>query len=40
VNVMKARLDAAGVPYVASRSGRPVVFCADPDGNTFELIGE
>ena len=40
VNVMVARLEAAAIPYVASRSGRPVVFCADPDGNTFELIGE
>jgi catechol 2,3-dioxygenase-like lactoylglutathione lyase family enzyme len=39
VDEMKARLDAAAIPYVASRSGRPVVFCKDSDGNCFELIG-
>ncbi len=40
VEVMKQRLDKAGIPYEASRSGRPVVFCKDPDGNAFELIGQ
>lgn len=37
---LSERLQAAGVPCTASRSGRPVVFCHDPDGNVFELIGE
>lgn len=34
------RLEDNGIPYLPSRSGRPVVFCRDPDGNGFELIGE
>ena len=33
-----ARLDAAGVPYTLSRSGRRALFCRDPDGNALELI--
>jgi len=37
---LRERLQAAGVPCMASRSGRPVLFCQDPDGNVFELIGE
>lgn len=32
------RLDAAGIPYTRSRSGRPALFCRDPDGNALELI--
>jgi glyoxylase I family protein len=32
------RLDAAGVPFTLSRSGRRALFCRDPDGNTWELI--
>lgn len=32
------RLDAAGVPYSMSRSGRRAMFCRDPDGNAVELI--
>ncbi len=32
-------LDAAGVPYTRSRSGRPAIFCRDPDGNALEFIG-
>ena len=34
------KLQQAGVPCTASRSGRPVTFCYDPDGNVFELIGK
>ena len=34
------RLQDAGVVCTPSRSGRPVIFCTDPDGNAFELIGE
>jgi len=35
----RARLEAAGVPYTLSRSGRRALFCRDPDGNAIELIG-
>jgi glyoxylase I family protein len=33
-----SRLDAAGVTYRLSRSGRKALFCRDPDGNTLEFI--
>ena len=33
-----ARLESAKVTYTRSRSGRPALFCRDPDGNTLELI--
>jgi glyoxylase I family protein len=36
---MRARLDAAGLSYTLSRSGRQALFCRDPDGNAVELIG-
>jgi glyoxylase I family protein len=36
---LRADLDAAGVPYTLSRSGRRALFCRDPDGNAIELIG-
>ncbi len=39
LETLQARLQAAGVSCTPSRSGRPVVFCKDPDGNVFELIG-
>jgi glyoxylase I family protein len=32
------RLDAAGIPFSLSKSGRRALFCRDPDGNTWELI--
>ena len=35
---LKNRLDAAGVVYTTSLSGRPALFCRDPDGNTLEFI--
>lgn len=35
---LKSRLDAAGVPYTASRSGRAALFCRDPDMNTIEFV--
>ena len=31
-------LDAAGIGYTRSRSGRRALFCRDPDGNALELI--
>ncbi len=33
-----ARLQAAGIPFTRSRSGRAALFCRDPDGNACELI--
>lgn len=35
---LKARLDAAGVAYTLSQSGRSALFCRDPDGNTLEFV--
>ena len=35
---VRDRLDAEGVKYTLSRSGRKALFCRDPDGNTIELI--
>lgn len=40
LGALKARLEEAGIPMTPSQSGRPVVFCRDPDGNIFELFGE
>ena len=31
-------LEAAGVAYTRSRSGRKALFCRDPDGNALELV--
>lgn len=33
-----AALEAAGLPYTRSRSGRAALFVRDPDGNTLELM--
>ncbi|BCK87477.1 hypothetical protein MIZ01_1256 [Sideroxyarcus emersonii] len=33
-----SRLEAAAVPYTLSRSGRPALFCRDPDQNALEFI--
>ncbi len=35
---LKTRLDAAGVSYTASKSGRAALFCRDPDMNTLEFV--
>ena len=35
---LKSRLDAAGVKYTASQSGRAALFCRDPDANTLEFV--
>ena len=32
------RLEAMGIGYTMSRSGRRALFCRDPDGNAWELI--
>lgn len=35
---LRQRLDSLGVTYTLSRSGRPALFCRDPDGNALELM--
>lgn len=35
---LKSRLDASGVVYSVSKSGRAALFCRDPDGNTLEFV--
>ncbi|HCS13243.1 MAG: glyoxalase [Zetaproteobacteria bacterium CG06_land_8_20_14_3_00_59_53] len=34
---IRQRLDAAGIAYTMSKSGRAALFCRDPDGNAIEL---
>jgi len=31
-------LEKAEIGYTNSRSGRPALFCRDPDGNAIEII--
>jgi len=38
LDALKRRLDAAGVKYTASKSGRAALFCRDPDANTLEFV--
>ena len=38
MEALKSRLDAAGVAYSASKSGRAALFCRDPDANTLEFV--
>ena len=35
---LMARLNQAGVAYTLSQSGRPALFCRDPDRNALEFI--
>lgn len=35
---LEERLQAAGVAFTRSRSGRAALFCRDPDGNGIEFI--
>jgi catechol 2,3-dioxygenase-like lactoylglutathione lyase family enzyme len=35
---LKARLEAVGINYTTSQSGRNAVFCRDPDQNALEFI--
>jgi glyoxylase I family protein len=39
LDALKTRLENAEIPVIHSRSGRPVMFCRDPDDNIFELVG-
>lgn len=38
VAALALRLDQAGIAFTRSRSGRPAIFCRDPDGNALELM--
>ena len=38
MEALKNRLEAAGVSYTASKSGRAALFCRDPDANTLEFV--
>jgi glyoxylase I family protein len=38
VDSLVAALQAAGVPFTRSASGRAAVFFRDPDGNTLECV--
>jgi len=38
LNELRRRLEAAGIPYTLSKSGRRALFCRDPDGNALEFI--
>lgn len=40
LNDLQQRLDAAGIPYTLSKSGRRALFCRDPDANALEFIEE
>ncbi|HFD87334.1 MAG TPA: glyoxalase [Gammaproteobacteria bacterium] len=39
IEVLKQRLDRAGIAYTCSRSGRAALFCRDPDDNALEFMG-
>lgn len=38
LEMLRRRLDEAGVSYTMSRSGRRALFCRDPDGNALEFV--
>lgn len=40
IDSLKQALEAAGIPYTASKSGRNAVFCRDPDGNALEFVNQ
>lgn len=37
VEMLATKLEAAGIPYTKSRSGRKALFCRDPDDNALEF---
>lgn len=39
IDQLTERLEGAGIAFERSRSGRPALFCRDPDGNALEFIG-
>mgnify|MGYP002266011817 CR=1 FL=1 len=36
--LIRSRIECAGIRYTMSKSGRQALFCRDPDGNTLELM--
>ncbi|MGB5539875.1 MAG: VOC family protein [Gammaproteobacteria bacterium] len=38
LDAASAALQAAGIGFTLSRSGRRALFCRDPDGNAIELV--
>jgi glyoxylase I family protein len=38
VEALRQKFETAGVQYTRSISGRPVIFCRDPDNNALEFI--
>lgn len=38
IEQLSVKLDAAGISYTKSKSGRKALFCRDPDGNALEFI--
>ncbi len=38
LDALRVRLDAAGLTYSLSQSGRRALFVRDPDGNALELV--
>ena len=38
LDALRRRLEAAGIPYTLSKSGRRALFCRDPDNNALEFI--
>ncbi|HHC74599.1 MAG TPA: glyoxalase [Thiothrix sp.] len=38
LSVIRTKLQATQQNFTESQSGRPALFCRDPDGNTIELI--
>jgi len=39
IEMIQTALEKHEIPYTKSQSGRPALFCRDPDGNTLEIIG-
>jgi glyoxylase I family protein len=38
IDELQRALDAAGIVYTLSKSGRKALFCRDPDGNALEFV--
>ncbi len=38
LDLLKSRLDQAGITFTVSRSGRRALFCRDPDQNALEFV--
>jgi len=38
LDVLSTALEAAGIKFTRSKSGRQALFCRDPDGNALEFV--